>query len=333
MKSLPEFSRRRVMGALTASAAAIQFPVLAQTTPPARVWPTRSVRFVVPFAPGSSTDSLARVFAKVMTEVTGQPVIIDNKGGGNGIPAVQTVLSAPADGYTVFFSSNSTLTTNAATYRKLPYDPIADFAPVSMVASINVAIVVPFASPHKTLADLFADARKRPSALNMGAGSPSYALWGAWLSEIAGVKTTNVMYKGVGEVVIAIGGNQIDYAVIDVVQANEMSRGGRLRILAVTGDQRSANMPNVPTTGEAGFAGFNATAWCAVVVSAKTPQPVVQEIVRVFAAISDTQEAQAYVDKVAMKRMTSGPEYMRTFQLEEIARWKRLIATTGIQME
>jgi len=321
------------MGSLTAGAAAIQFPVLAQTTPPARVWPTRSVRFVVPFAPGSSTDSLARVFAKVMTELTGQPVIIDNKGGGNGIPAVQTVLAAPADGYTVFFSSNSTLTTNAATYRKLPYDPIADFAPVTMVASINVAIVVPFSSPHKTLADLFADARKRPSALNMGAGSPSYALWGAWLSEIAGVKTTNVMYKGVGEVVIAIGGNQIDYAVIDVVQANEMSRGGRLRILAVTGDQRSANMPNVPTTGESGFAGFNATAWCAVVVSVKTPQPVVQEIVRVFAAISDTQEAQAYVDKVAMKRMTSGPEYMRSFQLEEIARWKRLIATTGIQME
>lgn len=325
------FLRRRLLaaGAAVALGTQVDRPAFADT----KAWPTRALRLVVPFAPGSSTDMAARMFAKSLSELCGQPVVVENRAGGNGIPAVQAVLAAPADGYTVFFSSNSSLTTNAAIYKNLPYDPLSDFTPVTMIAAGNIAIVVPAASPYRTLADLLADARRRPGALNMGAGTPAYALWGAWLNEIAGVKTTQVLYKGVGDVVVAIGGNQLDYAVIDVVQTTEMSKSGRLRALAVTGEQRHGPLPQVPTVTEAGVRGFNAIAWSGVVVAARTPAPVVQELARLFEAASNTAEITAFLDRIAMKRMPAGPEFMRTFQAEEIARWKRLIASTGIQVE
>ncbi|MBB3181611.1 tripartite tricarboxylate transporter substrate binding protein [Variovorax sp. Sphag1AA] len=275
MNDTSKLSRRALLGAALAAPLA----AWAQT----RTFPTRPVRFIVPFAPGSNTDTLARLYGKAFSEKSGQPVVIENKSGGNGIPAVQAALAAPADGYTVFFSSNSTLTTNAAIFRKLPYDPLADFAPVTLVGGQYLAVIVPANSPHKTLADLLADARKRPGALNHAAGSPSYALWSAWLNEIAHIKTTNIMYKGAGDVFTAVAGGQVDYAIVDASASSEQVKGGRMRALAYTGEERYAPLPGVPTMAEASVPGFNPMAWSGVAVAAKTPPAVQQELRHCFA--------------------------------------------------
>lgn len=325
-------SRRRLLGVTTAGAlgSAICAPVLAQAP---LGYPARSVRFVVPFAPGSNTDTLARLYAKAFSELAGQPVVVENKAGGNGIPAVQTVLGAPADGYTVFFSSNSTLTTNAAIIKKLPYDPVTDLAPIMLVGGQFLAVIVPANSPYKTLADLLADARKRPGALNHAAGSPSYALWGAWFNELAHIKTLNIMYRGAGDVFTAVASGQVDYAIVDASASSEQIKGGRIRALAYTGEQRYAQLPGVPTMAEAGVPGFNPMAWSGVMVHAKTPPTAVKEIERLMRGAATSSEVKSFMERFSMTQLPEGRETMRKFQIEEIARWKRLIGSTGITLD
>ncbi|NUT13851.1 MAG: tripartite tricarboxylate transporter substrate binding protein, partial [Cupriavidus sp.] len=186
-------SLRRFLGLFPAALA-----LLGAATPPAAraadadAFPARPIRFIVPFPSGSGTDTTARMFARKIGELTGQGVVVENKPGGNGFIGVQTALNAPADGYTVFIGSNSTLSTNAATFRKLPYDPLTDFAPITLLSRGPCVIIVPAGSPYRTLAELLDDARKRPGALNYGTGSISYTLYSEWLNELARVKTTAV---------------------------------------------------------------------------------------------------------------------------------------------
>ena len=296
-------------------------------------FPSRTVRLIVPFSPGSNTDALARLYGKALSEQFKQSVVIENRPGGNGIPAVQAVLSAPADGHALLFTGNSALTTNVAVLKKLPYNPLTDLAPVSLVGGQFLLVAVPANSPYKTLQELFADARRRPAALNHGAGSPSYALWGAWLNELAGIKTTNILYKGAGEVLTAVAGGQVDYAVVDASASSEHVKGGRIRALGYTGAERYAVLPEVPTMKEAGLPGFNPMAWSAVAISAKTPETIQAGLVAALVKAGSSPEVRAFMERYAMKPLTPGPQEMRRFQVEEIERWKRLIASTGIQLE
>jgi tripartite-type tricarboxylate transporter receptor subunit TctC len=294
-------------------------------------FPSRPIRMVVPFNPGSGSDTTARVVAQVLSEVTGQPVVIDNKAGANGIVAVQSVLNAPADGYTMFFGSNSTFAINAALIRNMPYDPLADFAPLSLIASQYCMVLVPADSPYKTLADLIADARKRPGALNNGAGSPGYNLWSTWLNELAGIKTVNIQYKGAGEVVTALLGKQVDYAVAAI--SFEMIKAGKLRALAVSGPKRTPSLPDVPTVAEAGVPDFQAFAWTALGVSAKTPQPIVRQLEAFVLKAARSPVALDFLQKQDATPMAGGAEQMRNFQREEIQRWKRIVTANGIELQ
>jgi hypothetical protein len=178
---------------------------------------------------------------------------------------------APADGYTIFIGSNSTLSTNAAVFKRLPYDPLSDFAPISLLSRAPCLIIVPPISPYRTLADLVTDARKRPGALNYGAGSPGYTLYTEWMNEIAKIKATNVPFKGAGDAITAVMQGTVDYAVVDSGGAIELVRGGRLRALAVSAPKRSDSMPDVPTAIDAGLPGYLAWTWVAAAVSAKMP--------------------------------------------------------------
>lgn len=294
-------------------------------------FPSQAIRFVVPFPPGSGTDSTARVFAKVIGELTGQPAIVENKPGANGVIAVQSALAAPADGHTIFFGSNTTFTTNAAILRKLPYDPLKDFAPLTAAARSSMLIIVPVASPYKTMADLIADARKRPGALNYGAGSISYTLYTEWLNELAQMKTVNIAFKGAGEAVIATAAGQIDFAVVDSTGAVELVKGGRIRALAYTAETRSALLPQVPTIAEAGLPAFLANAWVGAAVSSRTPEPVVRELEALFQKAGERKEVGEYFERVGMARWMSSPQQMRQFQREEIERWKRVATLAGIE--
>ncbi|MBB2919331.1 Bug family tripartite tricarboxylate transporter substrate binding protein [Cupriavidus alkaliphilus] len=298
-----------------------------------RGYPNRPIRFVVPFSAGSGTDTLARLYAKALGDVLKQSVVVENKAGANGIIGAKTVLNAPADGYTLFFASNSTLTTNVAVIRDLPYDPLRDFDPISVLDGGYCVLVVPATSPYRTLADLIAEARKRPGALNHAAGSPTYALWNEWFSEIARIKTTNIFYKGSGDAATAAVSGQVDYAIIGAGTTSQMVASGRLRALVYTGKAPHPNFPGVPTSAQAGVDGFGPLAWSAVAVRAGTPAPVVRELERAFSEAIRKPEVLSSLARMGSESLYSGAAGMRRFQLEEIERWKRLIATTGISVQ
>ena len=258
---------------------------------------------------------------------------VENKPGGNGFIGVQTVLNAPADGYTVFVGSNSTLSTNAATFKSLPYDPITDFSPISLLLRGPCLVIVPPASPYKSLADLFADARKRPTALNYAADSVSYTLYTEWLNELGMVKTTNVPYKGAGDAVNAVAAGLVDFAVVDAGGATELVRAGRLRALVYTDTHRLPLLPDVPTSAEAGVPDFLAFNWVAAAVSAKTPQSIADKIESLFKQAGTSPEIKQHFARLNNPLLLTGPAELRNYQIDEIARWKRLMETAKLELQ
>ncbi|MCW5257596.1 tripartite tricarboxylate transporter substrate binding protein [Verminephrobacter aporrectodeae subsp. tuberculatae] len=328
----PHVDRRRLLlllGAGAALAGAAGRPSFAQ----ASAFPSHAMRFIVPFPPGSGTDITARLFARSVGDLTGQSVTVENKPGGNGFIGVQTALNPPHDGHTVFIGSNSTLTTNAATFRKLPYDPLADFAPITLLSRGACLVIVPANSPHRTLEQLVADARSRPGKLNYASGSMSYMLYSEWFNEMAKMKTAGINYKGAGEAVNAVMTGEVDFAVVDATGANELARSGRVRALAFTAPKRSIVLPGVPTIGEAGWPNYLAVNWVAAAVSSKTPAAVVEQLGALFAKAAQTEEIQAYYRKQGTELIMSSAAELRRYQTDEIARWKRLMAITGVELQ
>jgi tripartite-type tricarboxylate transporter receptor subunit TctC len=335
--------RRRLLqlGGGAALMGAAGLPVIAQAQAQAQApapasapnFPTHAMRFIVPFPPGSGTDITARLFARSIGDLTSQPVTVENKPGGNGFIGVQTALNPPHDGHTVFIGSNSTLTTNAATFRKLPYDPIADFAPITLLSRGACLVIVPANSAHRTLADLVAEARKRPGKLNYASGSMSYTLYSEWFNEMAKIKTAGINYKGAGEAVNAVMTGEVDFAVVDATGANELARSGRVRALAFTAPQRSIVLPDVPAIGEAGWPDYLAVNWVAATVSSKTPPAVVERLGVLFAKAAQTPEIQAYYRKQGTELIMSSAAELRRYQTDEIGRWKRLVGITGIELQ
>ena len=297
-----------------------------------QTFPNRPIRFIVPFPSGSGTDTSARIFAKKIGDLTGQGVVVENKPGGNGFIGVQTVLGAPADGYTVFIGSNSTLSTNAATFRKLPYDPLTDFTPITLLSRGPCLIIVPANSPYHTLKELIADAQKRPGALNYGTGSVSYTLYSEWLNEQGRMKTTGVPYKGAGDAINGVMAANVDFAVVDASGAIELVKAGKLRALAYTAPQRSPLLPSVPSVAEAGMPDFLAYNWVAAAVSAKTPAPIAQRLGELFAQAGASAEVKEYYQHLSTALILSTPSELRDYQKEEIARWKRLATVAKIEL-
>lgn len=328
-KSLRLTRRAAVLGA----SVALLTGTLAQAQPAAARFPSGTIRLIAPFPAGTGTDLSARAFAKALGDLTGQPVIVENKAGANGIIAVQALLQAPADGHAIFLGSNSTLSTNAALLRNLPYDPVRDLAPITVIARAPCVIIVPPGSPYKTLGQLLAAARNNPGKLNFGSGSPSYQLYTAWMNELAGIQGYNVPYKGASDVITAIAAGQLDYAVVDFTAALPLIQGGRVRALAIADDHRSSALPDLVTTKEAGLPNYLAYNWTAAAVSAKTPPSVVKQLEALFAQAGKSKEVTELFDRIAIKPVLSSGAEMRKFQIDEIARWKRLATTAKLQMD
>lgn len=307
-------------------------PVHAQTGS-IKGFPSGQIKLVVPFPAGTGADITARTFAKALSELSGQAVVVENKAGANGVIAVQAVLQAPADGHTIFLGSNSTLSTNAALFRNLPYDPVRDMAPITVIARAPCVVIVSSQSPIKTLSALIAEMKARPGQLNYGAGSPSYSLYTEWMGEMAGTRANNIPYKGTTEVMSAVAGGQLDFAVVDSSAALQLIKGGRLHALAIAGDRRSTAIPDVPHAAEAGLPKFLAYNWTAAAVSAKTPAPLVQALEMLFQRAGKTPEVQeTFRLQSSTSLMSTGAE-MHKFQIEEIERWKRLAELTKLQVD
>lgn len=294
---------------------------------------TGPVHLVVPFPPGSGTDLVARAFAKAIGDLIAQPVVVENKPGANGVIAVRAVLKAPADGRTIFMGSNSTLSTNAAVMRNLPYDPLRDLAPISIMGRGACVVIVPSSSPYTTLSSLVASARLRPETLNYGSGSASYTLYTEWFNELSGIKARSITYKGAPEVNAAVAGGQVDYAVSDATASQVLINSGRLRALLISDTERSEALPNVPTAAEAGLPTFIAYNWTGAAVSAHTPAPVVRQIEALYQQAGNAKGVRDLFARTGLFPVMSTAAQMKQFQTQETDRWMKLAAKIGLQID
>lgn len=307
--------------------------VHAQASASPAAFPSRPLRFVVPFPPGSGTDTSARYFAKKLTEMTGQTVVVENKPGANGFIAVRAVLGAPNDGYTVFIGSNSTLAVNAALFKSLPYDPVADFAPLTMMMRAASLLIVPGNSEHKTVADLVAAAKARPGQFNYGAGSAGYQLMAESFNDATQIQAVHVPFKGASEVVSAVTAGTVQFAFAEMTSAQEMVKAGKLRALAFASDRRSPTLPSVPTATEAGVPGFTAYTWVAAMVPVKTPKAEAEKLASLMTAIERLPETREFYERLGAEVMNGGPEEMRAFQNAEIKLWKRIATSAKVELQ
>ena len=322
------FTRRGALALCAVSLTAVFSPALH-----AQDFPNKPIKFIVPFGPGSGTDTSARYYSKKLQEVTGQPVVVENRPGGNGFIAVKQALSAPADGYTVFIGSNSTLAVNTALFKALPYDPQKDFAPLTMLMRAPAVVVAPGDGEVKTLRELVAKAQAAPGKVNFGAGSAGYQLMGELLNDVAKVQTVHVPFKGAGEVATAVAGHTVDYAFAEATSVQELIKAGRLRGLAVASDARVPALPQVPTAKEAGLPGIEAYTWVGAMVSSKTPPDIAAKLATWFTQIASLPETQQFYAHLGATAMSGGPEQMRRFQADEIALWKRIAAQAKIELQ
>ncbi|MEA3393084.1 MAG: tripartite tricarboxylate transporter substrate binding protein [Pseudomonadota bacterium] len=325
--------RRQALNTLAAAGLFAVSGLLPAAQALAQEFPSRPIRFVVPFPPGSGTDTSARYFARKLTEMVGQPVVVDNKPGANGFIAVRAVQSAPADGYTVFIGSNSTLAVNVALFKSLPYDPVADLAPLTMLMRSPALLIVPGSAGPRTLSDLVADARAKPGQLNFGAGSAGYQLMAEAFNDAARVQTMHVPFKGASEAVTAVSAGTVHFAFAEMTSAQELVKSGKLRALAVASERRVPSLSSVPTATEAGLPGFTAYTWVAAMVPVKTPKAETDKLASLMTAIERMPETREFYERIGAEVMNGGPEEMRAFQNAEIQLWKRIATKAKVEQQ
>jgi tripartite-type tricarboxylate transporter receptor subunit TctC len=318
--------RRTTLAALVALPTA----ALAQTI---ETWPSRPIRFIVAFPAGSGTDVTTRFFADPIGAELGQPVVVDNRGGASGFIASEAVARARPDGYTFLWTANTTHGSNPALFRRLPYDPIADFAPVAVIGVGVLLVVVNNDLPVRSMQDLAVHARANPGQLNFASGSASSRMAGEMFKAQAGIDMVNVTYRSnpIGITDVISGVAQVMF--VDATTAAPHAREGRVRAIGVTSRQRVALLPDLPTVEEQGFPGYEMLSWNAVYAPAGTPAPIVLRMNRL---INDIMARPAVRDRLTANGMVlrpGSPDDLATFQAAEIDKWKRLVTAAGIELQ
>jgi tripartite-type tricarboxylate transporter receptor subunit TctC len=288
----------------------------------------------VPFAAGSATDQIARALGTGITAETKQPVVIDNKAGASGFIASQQVAKAAPDGYTVLITTNTTHAANEHLFKKLPYDPVKDFAPVAALGKGGQIMVVNPSSPAKTVAEFVALAKKEPGKLSFGSGSSSSRMAGELLQQMAGIKLLHVPYKSNPLAVTDLLGGQIDMMITDTATGLPQVKAGKLRALGVSGAKRSPLAPELPTISEAGVKGYEMGYWFAAYAPAKTPPAVVNRLTELLVKAAKSEAAKAaFYDPTGTEVFTSTPEELAKFQAGESQKWGRIVKAAGIEAE
>ena len=319
-------------------ATALPMAVFAVSAPAASSvadYPNRSIRLVVPFVAGGSTDIVARLVAQKLTEAWDKQVVVDNRAGGNGAIGMEITARAVPDGYTLVLGYIANLGTGPALNPKLPYDAIKDFAPIShIVTAPSIAVLQP-GVPAKNLQELIALARVKPGAIAWGTsaiGSIGH-MSGELLNRLAGVQMTHVPYKGGGQAVIDVVAGQIPMVIIGMTAATPHVRSGRLRAIATTGAKRSFAFPEVPTVAEQGFPGFAADAWYGLLTTAGTPRPIVDKLNAEVIRIMKLPESKDRMANVGFEIVASTPAEFARLIREEIPKWTKVVREAGIRAE
>jgi tripartite-type tricarboxylate transporter receptor subunit TctC len=307
----------------------------AVATSSAQSYPARPIRFIVPFAPGGSTDTLARTISIKLGEAFGQQVVVDNRSGGNGNIGTDIVAHAAPDGYTILLGYIANLAIGPSLYAKLPFDPVKDFAPVTQLAVAPNILVVHPSVPVKNFQEFIVYAKANPAKINFASAaiaSPGH-LAGELLNLAAGIHMQHVPYKGSGQAVIDLVGGQVQAMVSGMSSVMPHIKAHRLRPLAVTGAVRSPAVPDLPTIAESGFPNFEATAWYGVLAPAATPKAMVtrlhDEIVRAL-KMPDVKERLEYV---GFEIVGSSPEAFGAYIKTEIKKWAPVVKASGAKPE
>ena len=320
MTSTRRSTLSRLSIALVALAASWAAPAWAQS------WPSKPVRIVVPFAPGGSTDVVARMVGQKLSVLWGQPVVIENRAGAGGNVGADVVAKAPADGYTLLMASGS-ITINPHIYKSMPFDTAKDFIPITNVASGPMLVVVAEGSPVKNLKELLATAKTNPGKVNFGsAGVGSQVHLAAEnLADAAGIDITHVPYKGEAPAYTDLIGQQTQMMVGNFAAASALLGNGRLRALAVTGKTRSPQLPDVPTASESGLPGFENYGWFGLLAPAGTAQDIVVKVQSDTAQVlADTEtKARLYVQGMTPVGNTSA-DFAKAMAAES-QRWATVV--------
>lgn len=297
-------------------------------------YPEKPITFVVPFAAGSATDKLARVLALEASKTWGQSIVVENKGGASGFIASQAVARAAPDGYTIFVTSNTTHASNSALFKNLPYDPVKDFAPVSKLGTIPMALVVnPKSIPVETVPEFIQYLKDNPDKVFFGSGSTSARISGELLKIIGDVKISNADYKSNPQAVMDLVGGQIQMMIADAATTLPLAKEGKLKALAVSTKTRSEVAPELPTLHESGLEGYEMVAWFASYVPAGTPTEIVDKINKEFVRILDNPEVKKNFLTMGIVAESSSPEALSAFQAEETAKWKDIVAKAGMEIQ
>lgn len=305
----------------------------ASTAASAADYPEKPIRFVVPFASGTATDQLARALGQAITEETRQQVIVDNKPGGNGFIGANEAARAAPDGYTVFITTNTTHAAAEHLFKKLPYDPVKDFAPITGLGKGGQIMVVNSQSPVKSVQDFIALAKKEPGKITFGSGSSSSRIAGELFQQMAGVKLLHVPYKSNTFAVTDLLGGQIQMMITDSATGLPHVKSGKLRALGVSSKTRSPLAPEVPTIDEAGVKGYDMGYWFAAYAPAKTPQSVINKLNQLFANAVKSPTAKTFFTNSGTEVFITTPDELAKFQNAEARKWGEIVRAAGIEKE
>ena len=302
---------------------------------PDTMWPTRPVRFMVPFPAGSSTDVVARIVGNMLSLRLGAQFVIDNRVGASGILGSEAVARAAPDGYTIGLASASTHTLAPSLSAKLSYDPVKDFAPVSMIGSSPYVMVTYPGLGANSVQDFIALAKAKPGALTYGSAGPASLahLAGVLFANAAGAQIIHVPYKSTAQSVTDLITGRLDMQFATIAPTLPLIRSGQLRALAVTGEKRSGTMSELPTVAETGFPGYEASLWMGIVMPPATPAGIIARLNRTLIEVLATKDAKDALTAQGFDTQTSTPEALRARIASDIQRWRTVIAAAGIQAE
>ena len=293
-------------------------------------YPNRPIRLVVPFAPGSATDTMARLLANELGQKMGQTVVVDDRPGAFGqIAAVHVAHSAP-DGYTVFMTTNTTHSANPHLYKTLSYDPVKDFDPVVRSATLPFVVICAPGLPVKTFRELLAYGRSRPDGLTFASASSSSLVAAETIARLGQVKLVSVLYKASPQAIGDVASGRVDMMVADIATAMPQITGGRVRLLGVATEKRLASLPDTPPVADT-LKGFEVGSWNGLLVPAGTPKPIIARLAREFTAILTRPDIAARLSSMGFEVEPLGPEPFAAYLRSQLDTWGRLIRDAGIQ--
>jgi len=295
-------------------------------------YPTRPINVIVPFGPGSGVDATARVIGEALGRELGQALVIENKAGAQGAIAAQAAARAPADGYSLFFTTQTTQAANPALVKHLTYDPIKDFAPIARVAYTPALLVANNALPVKSVKELIELAKQKPGKISYASGSAGTLVPGAMLAHAGGVDMLHIPYKSIPQGLSDVMGGHVDVMFTDIVTGLQQVRAGSVRALGISSQTPWRTLPDVPPIA-ATFPGFELLAWYALYAPTGTPEDVIARLNAAMQKVSADPQVRERLDGLGLEVAFSTPQELDTFGRSELAKWRQVIEAAGIQPE